>query len=454
MVIKTGKKMPEKLETILKESVRLADIQYYMKKRVRLEGECLIIKNEKENKEYKITIKNKRVHLISFGKASQKMAEFALNLLGSRIIDGIVVKLKFAEKISEFPQNIKVIEANHPVPDSGSIEAAKSILNLISNASEDDLMLFLISGGGSAMVELPIDPITLEDAEKAFSLLIRSGATIHEINAVRKHISQIKGGKLAKKAYPAEVVSLIASDVPGNYIDVIASGPTAPDTSTYSDAYRILEQYEILDKIPKSVLEVIEKGLRGEIEETPKPLDKVFERAHNFLIAAPSDLAKEVSSYVSKIGYNSYVLTSILQGESGEVAKALSSIAIDTKKGNTSFALPTALILAGETNVKVKGSGKGGRAMELVAYFSREIAGIDGISIFAIDTDGMDGSTTSAGAFADCNTWRKIFKKYGLKAFDELRNNNSYELLDSLGYTIYTGPTGSNLNNLICILID
>lgn len=450
---KSGAEMPPILSSLLEYALQSLDIGSIMRSRLSLENDRIIVKDRWGKVVGSNLLGSGRTKVVAFGKASQSMMKSLLNILGDRVDEGILIYPK-DQKASVEDERVKLLSSSHPVPDELSLEAARSIRKFLSDLSPRDSVIFLVSGGGSSLVEEPVPPITLEELKQAYTLLLNSGANIREVNTVRKHISTVKGGKLAQLAYPAQVISFIASDVPGNDISFVASGPTAPDPTTYQDALNIIEFYGLSEKMPESVMRVLKRGLNGELPETPKPEDQIFEKVSNYLIASPHDLAMSVKEKAEEMGLNAYLLTTRLEGESSEAAKVLSSIALDLKKGYTSFSRPAVLILAGETSVKVRGRGVGGRALELTAWFAREISESDGISMFAIDTDGKDGSSDAAGAFADEETWNRLKRLFGGELLNLLRNNDAYSLLDAGGYTIKTGPTGSNLNNLICIVVE
>lgn len=451
---KTGRNMPAYLSLLLEHSLRALDIGSMLEKRLSFDGRTLTITNREGRILGSHEIDNGKVILIALGKASQSMTKSMMKVMGERVSKAIVVFPEDQNLLLEPKDNITVIPSSHPVPSNKSILAARVIKEALSGLSSSDTAIFLISGGGSSLVEEPIQGISLDELVRTYSLLLSSGANIKEVNTVRKHISSVKGGRLAELAHPAKVIALIASDVPGNDESFIASGPTAPDPTTYQDALEILKFYELEEEVPSAVLNVLRDGAMGKLQETPKPGDHFFSNTWNYIVASPFDLAKAVEERARQLGFNAYVLTTRIEGESRELAKAISSVALDTLKGFTSFQRPAVLILAGEPSVKVRGRGKGGRATELIAWLSREIDGARGISAFAIDTDGKDGSSDAAGAFADWNTWSELVRIFGRKVIQMLNSNDSFSVLDSTGYTIRTGPTGSNLNNLICLIIE
>ncbi|MEB3766013.1 MAG: DUF4147 domain-containing protein, partial [Desulfurococcales archaeon] len=290
-------------------------------------------------------------------------------------------------------------------------------------------------------------------------ILLNSGMSILEINTVRKHLSRIKGGRLAETLYPARTYGLYASDVPGDRLDLIASGPTVPDPSTYHDAISIIKTYDVEDQLPRAVLRILEKGAKGELPETPKPGDKVFENVVNKLTATNIDVLQRLEESLRSKGYNTLVLTSRVSGESRDVAKVLASIALESYMRGVPIPSPAAIIIGGETSVTVRGSGRGGRNMELALWFAREIDFWMGgeledavIGIVSMDTDGIDGVTDAAGAIAYNGLLRKA-RRLGIDYDGLLGSNDSYRLAGELGVLVKTGPTGSNLNSVSVVLV-
>lgn len=392
-----------------------------------------------------------RIYLVGFGKASHIMALAIEQLIGDRITRGFINILKGVEYKS-ITGKIEFIEANHPIPDINGLKGAEEIVKIASEAREHDLLICLISGGGSAMTPLPADGISLEEKQQVTQLLLKCGANIDELNAVRKHISAFKGGLLAKYAYPARVLSLIISDVVGDKLDVIASGPTSPDTSTFQDAYRVLIKYNLWDRIPNSVKNRIERGLRGEIEETPKPGDRIFERVHNFIIGNNRLACKIAAKTAREMGLNSAILSTTIEGEARHVGIVYGSILVEEALEGSPFEKPIVLIAGGETTVTVRGSGVGGRNQELVLATSMKIRGLENTAIASIGTDGIDGLTDAAGAIADGKTIQRAFEA-NLNPEEYLNNNDSYRFFKGLKDLIFTGPTGVNLMDITVMVV-
>jgi len=389
------------------------------------------------------------IHVVGAGKAGAKMALAVEDSLGDLIRSGVVNVLKGTERTVR-TRRIELIPAGHPLPDSGSIEGARRILRLAEKLGKDDLLLVLISGGGSAIMELPQEGISLDDLIKMNKLLISCGADIREINTVRKHVSRVKGGRLAK-ATKAKVVSLIISDVIGDPLDFIASGPTSPDSTTFRDAMDVIEKYDLRDKMPPSIMEVLSKGVRGEIEETPKPGDEVFERVDNYIIANNRIAVRSMANYIEGIGIRTVDIGSRIKGEARDSGSVMASIARSIDAGESSISKPVAIIGGGETTVTLRGQGKGGRNQEFVLSALKEISGCN-CCIASIGTDGIDGNSDAAGAIADGRSLEEGIKM-GMNPDRYLKENNSYEFFSRLGDLIFTGPTMTNVTDIFVILI-
>lgn len=394
----------------------------------------------------------RNMYVVGGGKAGTMMAKAVEDKLGNRITRGWVNVPSKTEKAALLSR-IKLNPAGHPIPDEGSLEGAKEILKIAESAGEDDVVLTLISGGGSALIEYPMEGISLHDIREMNRLLVLSGANIREINAVRKHVSQIKGGRLAKAAYPATTVSLIVSDVIGDPLDVIASGPTAPDESTFEDAWQVLENYSLLDKIPDSVIRVLKDGLEGRIPETPKPGDEIFERVVNIIVANNTKAIQAAERALVEMGYDVLVLGSRAEGEARHIGKFLAGIAASIAKEGMPLSPPAAVIVGGETTVRVTGQGVGGRNQELVLGGVRTISGLDGIALGSIGTDGIDGVSDAAGAIADGHTLEKALSK-GLRPEVYLKDNDSHTFFSWLGDAIFTGPTLTNVMDVMGLVVQ
>lgn len=387
----------------------------------------------------------RNIYVIGAGKAGASMAQAAERILGRRITAGLVnVKYGHVAKL----RRIELNECGHPVPDERGVAGAERIAGIASGAQKDDLVVCLISGGGSALLPLPAAPITLEEKQSVTRLLLACGADIHEINTVRKHISRIKGGQLARLAAPAAVEALLLSDVIGDNLDVIGSGPTAPDASTFADAARILEKYDIFGRVPASVRERIEEGQRGKIPETPKPQDAVFRRVRNSIVGSNRLALDSAARRARELGFRTLVLASEIQGETREIARMHAAIAREVVCSSQPVKPPACLITGGETTVTIKGGGLGGRNQEFVLAAAIDIAGLPNVVVFSAGTDGTDGPTDAAGAVADGDTLRR-----NPEAQRFLNANDSYHYFESLGDLVITGPTNTNVMDVRIVLI-
>ncbi len=381
------------------------------------------------------------IYLVGAGKASIKMAEPVLNLIPVSSA-ALVTPPGIETKI-----DLKIIEGGHPIPNEGSLKGAKTIKNILKNAKEKDLVICLISGGGSALLCLPSNGIDLKDKQRVTELLIKSGATINEINAVRKHISAIKGGQLAKAAYPAKILTFILSDVVGDPLNVIASGPTVPDPTTFENAKDVLKRYNLWDTVPESIKNRIEKGIKKEVNETPKEGDPYFNGVKNIIVGNNILSCKAAQKKAEELGLNSLILSSMIEGESREVGIAHAGIAKEIYTSENPIKKPAAIISGGETTVQIKGKGKGGRNQEFALAGALKISGLDGLVIVSAGTDGIDGVTDAAGAIVDGYTLTKSSEE-GLDPLEFLDENNSFEFFKKLNDLIYTGPTGTNVTDI------
>ena len=393
--------------------------------------------------------KIKRIFVVGAGKASASMALGVEEILLDKIYSGIVItKKNYSTKLKK----IELVFGGHPIPDEDSLKGTKRIIDLLSTAQEDDLVIGLFSGGGSSLLAFPVEKISLEDKKKITDLLLRSGADIKEINTIRKHISSVKGGRLARWAYPATILSLILSDVIGDPLNAVASGPTTFDNTTFSDCIKILKRYNLIDKTPKSILQFLERNFNGKENETLKADDPIFKKVKNIIIGSNSLALKEAEKKAKELGFNTLILSSSISGDTAEAAKQHSELAKRIRKENKPVKAPACIISGGETTVEVKGDGLGGRNQEFVLVSAMEIEGLDDVVIFSINTDGADGPTEAAGAFCDGKT---IFKAKDLKLdpYGYLENNDSYHFFEKLDGLIKTGPTLTNVMDIHLILV-
>ena len=384
------------------------------------------------------------IFVIGAGKASAPMAVAIEDLIGSRIKHGIInIKYGHTAEVA----HIKLIEAGHPIPDKNGESGSRAILNLASDSGKDDLVLCLMSGGGSALLPLPAEGLTLKDKQDTIKVLLACGATIHEINTIRKHTSGIKGGRLARAAYPATMVSLILSDVVGDDLDVIASGPTVPDSSTYADCMKIFNKYDILDELPDAVIKQIEAGIVGKIPETPKIGDPAFRNVENVIIGSNFEAISAAKIEAENQGYNTLVLSSMIEGETKHVAHVHGAIAREIVKTGNPLSPPACILSGGETTVTLTGSGLGGRCQEFALAAALDISGNDNIVILSGGTDGTDGPTDAAGAVADSDTVNRAMAR-GLNPYEYLANNDSYHFFKNMDDLFITGPTKTNVMDL------
>jgi len=388
----------------------------------------------------------RHIYVVGGGKASGSMAQAVEEILGRRVTAGLVnVKYGYGAETHV----LRISEAGHPIPDAAGMAGAKRMVELARQATEEDLVLCLVSGGGSALMTLPVEGITLADMKSLTDALLRCGATINEINAVRKHLSQIKGGNLARLAYPAEIVSLILSDVVGNPLDVIASGPTVPDSSTFADAYAVIEKYDLLEEVPRAIVERLRRGKEGLIPETPKEGDEVFTRTYNLIIASNEVAAEAALAKAEELGFHPLLLSTFVEGEAREVAKVFAAIAKEILHSGRPVPRPACVVAGGETTVTVRGSGLGGRNQEMALSVALEIAGLEDVMIIPLATDGTDGPTDAAGAGS---TLRRA-QEAGLSATQYLADNDSYHFFQQLGDLLISGPTNTNVNDLAFIFV-
>jgi glycerate 2-kinase len=401
-------------------------------------------------KEYDLN-KYRHIYVVGGGKAGVPMVWALSQVLGERLTAGWV-NVKDGHLVgASLPKVIRVQEASHPIPNEVGRQGAQQILDLVGRAGAGDLIFCLISGGGSALLPLPVQGITLEDLQALTDALLLCGATINEINAVRKHCSQIKGGQLARAAYPSTVISLVLSDVVGNPLDVIASGPTVPDTTTFDDAYQILLKYGILDGVPERVVSHLRAGVDGQVPETPKEGDPIFENVHNVIIGSNAIAAQAARDQAVAMGFSTLLLSTYVEGEAREVGRVMAGIAKSLAVEGWPLPVPACVIAGGETTVTVRGSGKGGRNQELALAAALALDGWQSVTLFTLATDGIDGPTDAAGAVVDGQTARRG-AEMGMAAADFLAENDSYTYFDRLGDLIRTGATNTNVNDLLFIL--
>ena len=386
----------------------------------------------------------RRVIVLGAGKASPRMAAALVDILGDRVQGGLVVtKDGYASPAGQ----VEIVEAGHPVPDARGQAATRRLLDTACAASAGDLVLCVISGGGSALTPCPPEGITLRELQDVTDQLLRSGATINQMNAIRKHLSEYHGGLLAAAAAPARVIGLLVSDVVGNPIDVIASGPTAPDPTTYADALAALDAFDLRAAAPASIRERLELGARGGLPETPKPDDPLFERMTNLVIADNARAGLAAAAAAEAAGFDAQFLTSRVEGEAREIAKLIAGAAIDIARSGRPVRRPGCAIFGGETTVTVRGDGRGGRSQELAVAAAQALSGEPNTAVFALATDGTDGPTDACGGLIDGSTLERAHAA-GADCARALAANDSYSYLQCCGDLVQMGPTGTNVNDL------
>jgi len=439
------KKARELAINALNSALEAVDPKVIIKSKVNVKGDTLKIGNLSFNLH-----EFRNIFVVGGGKASGCMAEALEELLGDRIKDGII-NVPYACPLYQ-TRKIKLQHASHPIPDISGVKGANRMLDLVSQAKENDLIICLLSGGGSSLMPQPLSGISLQNKRRVTDALLKSGATINEINTVRKHISGFKGGWLAKKAYPATVVNLILSDVVGDPLDSIASGPTVPDSTTFHDAIEILKRYKLWSKVPSSVTKVLLNGEKGLIPETPKTGDKAFAKVHNIVVG--NNLTASLAAYntVQNAGLNALLLSSCLEGEARDVGTMFASIAREIVASGNPVPKPVGIVVGGETTVTVVGKGKGGRNQEIALGATLKIGNTDGVVIASVSTDGVDGPTDAAGAIADGKTLLRSHE-FGLDPRKFLAENDSYSFFSRLGDLIFTGPTGTNVCDVSVIVV-
>lgn len=432
----------EHLLSIFQAGLAAADPAAAVRRFLRREGDRLICAGQTVSLR-----ETDSVIVLGAGKASAVMAHAVEDVLGDRVTRGWVnVKTGHGVPL----RRVRVHEAGHPTPDEAGVAGAREIARLAREAGPRDLVIFCISGGGSALMPLPVDGVTLAEKQSLTRELLACGADITEVNCVRKHVSQLKGGQLARLAHPARVISLILSDVIGDPLDVIASGPTAPDPGTYADAVSVLRKYGLEERAPAAVTAHLAEGVAGRRPETLKPEDPVFRAVMNVIVAGNALSVDAARRRAEELGYRPIVLTTCLEGEAREAARVLVAVARECLDRGAPVAPPACLICGGETTVTLRGKGRGGRNQEFALAAALAGRGLAGWSVLSAGTDGTDGPTDAAGAFADGDTAARA-RSMGLDLLAALANNDSYPFFDRLGDLLRTGPTGTNVMDLYLI---
>jgi hydroxypyruvate reductase len=435
----------EQAREIIDAAIAAVEPAAAIRRCLRLDGELLSV----GNREYDLNQVD-RILVVGAGKASVPMARAAEEILGDRVAGGHVV-VPHGQGVEL--DRLRVHEAGHPIPDRSGVEAGTAIVELLADTDSRTLVICLISGGGSALLVCPEQGIGLGDLAATNAELIACGASINEINTLRKHLSAVKGGQLARVASPAQVVTLILSDVVGDPLDIIASGPTVPDPGTFADCLTIIDRYNLRQRLPDAVVSRLVAGAEGQVPETPKPGEELFARVQNQLIANNDLAVRAAASAAESLGYRACVLSTLMEGESREVAKVHVAIAREVQGSGRPVGPPACIISGGETTVTVRGEGQGGRNQEFVLAAALGLRGTDGILACSVGTDGIDGPTDAAGAMADGRTVEKA-ALVGLSAEEYLADNNAYTFFAKLDDLVITGPTDTNVMDLRFLLVQ
>ncbi len=436
-------KLREQARIIFDEAVRAADPYDAVSRAVSMDDSGIFIAGV----HYPADL-YRRIVVVGAGKASARMGRAIEDSIGGRIDDGwINTKYEHAEKLSR----IRVHECGHPVPDENGVAGVREIMRLLESAEDGTLVIALISGGGSALAPAPADGITLAEKQDVTRMLLNAGASIGELNTVRKHLSALKGGGMARLAHPARLHVLILSDVIGDRLDTIASGPAAPDSGTFGDALSICERRGILEKLPHAVRHRLLDGAAGKVPETAKTGDSYLDGAVNTIVGNNSMSVNAARDKARELGFNTLLLTTVLEGEASEAGTFLACLASEIQATGNPVPPPACIIAGGETTVTVTGDGKGGRNQELALSAAVRLSGMDNVALLSGGTDGTDGPTDAAGGIVDGETLARG-AALKLDADDYLKRNDSYHYLDAVGGLVRTGPTGTNVMDIQILL--
>src|SRR5271157_415629 len=432
------------VKRVMEAALMAADPYQVIQRSVHLQSDRLRIADH----EYDLA-RFSRIFVVAFGKASLAMTRGLVDALDGRLTGGMIVlkHTPLESAITGLTVTFKVLVGGHPVPNSGSVESARQVFEFSHQLKANDLVFCLISGGGSALLSFPVDEISLADIQQMTSLLLSSGAEIGEMNAIRKHIDRVKGGGLARQFHPAQLVTLVLSDVIGSPLDVIASGPTTADPSTFSDAWNVIQKYHLAEKTPVSIRRYIEAGVQGEKIETVKTGDRCLEKVQNLVVSSNFQAAQAAVEAACREGFNCQLLTTFLNGEARQAGNFMAGILHQMVDSGQPVSRPGCLVLGGETTVMLRGSGLGGRNLETALGAVRAMDGLDKALLITLATDGEDGPTDAAGAVVSGDTFKRG-NALGLSVNDFLEQNDSYSYFDRLGDLIRTGPTGTNVNDL------
>ena len=443
------KEMREQAKVLFQAAVDRVNPYEAVRQFVRLDGTNLILGSGNQKKITLDLDRFRRIFLVGGGKATAPMARAMEDILGERVKGGIiVVKYGFTEKLSF----TEIVEAGHPLPDLNGVTGTGKILDLLEELGEKDLIFSLISGGGSALLPQPANHISLSEKQTLTKGLLECGASIDEINTVRKHISSSKGGQMARIAFPATTVNLMLSDVVGDKMDVIASGPFVPDLSSFEDAVEIFEKYKLKD-LPESIKTYIKRGCDHKVPETPKIGDPIFDHVFNFIIGSNVLALEAARGAAQGMGYHALVLSSSIEGETQDVALVHAAIAREILSTGNPVSAPACIISGGETTVTIKGTGLGGRNQEFCLAAATAMGDLPPrVVILSGGTDGNDGPTAAAGAVVDPLTVRKG-EEMGMNAVDYLANNDAFHYFKNIDQLLMTGPTKTNVMDVRIILV-
>lgn len=437
----------QKITAVLEAALAAVDPYGAVLHVLQRQGDMLTVGDQQQ---YKLA-QFRRIFVIGAGKAGAPMTQAVEQVLGDQITDGLVV---VKTDHSGPTQQVAIAEASHPMPDEAGVAAGQQILALAREAGPDDLVIALLSGGGSALLVAPAEGLTLADKQGMTNALLACGATINEINCLRKHCSAVKGGQLARAVAPATLITLALSDVIGSPLDVIASGPTVPDASTWADAWAVVEKYDLTEKLPPAVVARLRAGLAGEVADTPKTADPAFAKTQNIIVADNRVAAVAALAKAQEQGYNALLLTTYVEGEAAQVAKVAVALAKEIRASGQPISAPACLILGGETTVTLGANpGRGGRNQELALAAALALQTTPDVTIVSLATDGTDGPTDSAGGMADSATVARG-EAAGLNAADHLRRHDAYPFLQATNDLLFSGPTQTNVNDLIFVFVE
>lgn len=445
-VFQPNPSLRKKISCILQAALTSVDPAAAVQRALQRESDILTV----GNRSYDLS-RYRRIFVLGAGKAGAPMTQAVEAVLGERISGGLVV---VKTDHSGPTARVRIVEASHPTPDAAGVAAGREILALAGDADADDLVIALISGGGSALLVSPAEGLTLADLQGLTASLLACGATINEMNCLRKHCSGVKGGQLARAVAPATLITLVLSDVIGSPLDVIASGPTVPDSSTWADAWALVEKYNLAGELPSAIVARLQAGLKGEIPDTPDASDPIFAHSQTVVVADNLLAAQAAKGAAEEQGYHSLLLTTFLDGDAAGAGRLLAALAKEVQASGNPIPAPACLILGGETTVQLGSNpGKGGRNQEAALAAALALQGSKGITVVSLATDGTDGPTDSAGAMADGGTVARGAAA-GLSAADHLGRHDAYPYLVASHDLLRTGPTQTNVNDLLFAFVE